>query len=693
MRIRVLVLVLSILFCGTYIQRVNANHIAAVNITYVGIDTAGVDTFSYVITVKIYRDCSNLNPAPGFITINYSSLSCGLSGSDTINYDVSGGSPPLGAGTFIQLPCLGVDTCDPGLLGYGVEEYVYSSTITLPDTCTDWIISYETGGLRNNNDVILNATSQKIYVEALINNVDAPGNSSPSFIKPPLAVFCVNRDFFFNQGAIESDGDSLVYSLVQAQGAGGAILPYDTSYTAQYPFNAVDSPLTMSPSSGVISFTPDTPAVISVMSVLIEEYSSNGVLLGSIKNDMQVLINDSCTADTLNFIGDTTEPTGVHPAISAQCLDISITVHLDNPIQCETISLDGSDFLITAPNGDTVAINQIVPPICSAGLVDSLVIILTDSMRFNGSYLIFDIIGSDFIPILSECGLRLNDTLEVRLRNCVKATVDLLNVTVANNTSIEIIWSKYTENFQDAYFYRYDVYRSLTPGFSYDSIGTTLDIDDTTFTDLAVTVVDTPYNYMIKMILDPDLQLAPVSDTIQSILLNGTQNQADTGIIDVFWTNYWGWSSAIYELLESIDLGPWDRVAVISDQITTYAYNKSLLANSYRLMTRSTESASELVTESNWIEFVIPVKIVPNIITPNGDGVNDFFLVNEQLLYAPIHLIVFNRWGVMVFEDTEYENNWDGDNFAGKPLAEGTYYYLLQLTDADDRAGFITILR
>ncbi|HIA05733.1 MAG TPA: gliding motility-associated C-terminal domain-containing protein [Flavobacteriales bacterium] len=93
------------------------------------------------------------------------------------------------------------------------------------------------------------------------------------------------------------------------------------------------------------------------------------------------------------------------------------------------------------------------------------------------------------------------------------------------------------------------------------------------------------------------------------------------------------------------------------------------------------------------MEFVIPVKIVPNIITPNGDGVNDFFLVNEQLLYAPIHLIVFNRWGVMVFEDTEYENNWDGDNFAGKPLAEGTYYYLLQLTDADDRAGFITILR
>ena len=384
MRIRVLVLALSVLIFGMGLQRSLATHIAAVNITYVGLDT-----FTYEITIKIYRDCSNLNTAPGFITIKFSSLSCGLSGSDTINFDGTGTFPPLGGGTFIQLPCLGVDTCDPGQVGYGVEEYVYSSTITLPDVCTDWIISYETAGQRNTNDVILNWISKKIYVEALINNVDAPGNSSPSFIKPPVAVFCINRDFFFNQGAADTiDGDFLVYSLVQAQGLGGAILPYDTAYTAQYPFNAVDSPLTIEPSSGVISFTPDTPAIISVMSILIEEYDSNGVLIGSIKNDMQVLINDSCTADTLNFLGDTTAPTGIHPAISAACLDLTITIFFDNPIQCETISLDGSDFYVTSPSGTNVPIDFIVPPICIGGLIDSLVLVLTDSMRFNGSYFI-----------------------------------------------------------------------------------------------------------------------------------------------------------------------------------------------------------------------------------------------------------------------------------------------------------------
>ena len=83
----------------------------------------------------------------------------------------------------------------------------------------------------------------------------------------------------------------------------------------------------------------------------------------------------------------------------------------------------------------------------------------------------------------------------------------------------------------------------------------------------------------------------------------------------------------------------------------------------------------------------------PKFFTPNNDGINDFFFVNERLLYDPIHLIVYNRWGMKIFEDFEYLNNWDGDNSVGKPLVNGTYYYVLKLTGADDRAGFVMIIR
>lgn len=688
MSIRVLVLVVCVLFCGIYTNRVNANHIGAVNITYVGIDA-----YSYLVTVRYYRDCRDGNKAQAAVLIEYASVSCGLSGSFSIPYDSTGAPPNPGSGTFIVLPCLGLDSCDASPNIYGVEEFVYTDTVTLLDTCSDWILSFVTTGDRVPNDVMVNSGNEKVYVEALINNIDAPGNSSPDFIKPPIAVFCTNRNFFFNQGAVENDGDSLVYSLSQPQGLGGALLPFFSGFSAEYPFNVLDSPLVMEPSSGVLSFTPIAPAVISVMSVLIEEYNENGTLIGSIKNDMQVVLNDNCTADTLNIEGDTTVSTSIHPAISAECLDISITIHFDNPLQCETISLDGSDLILIAPNGDQVPISQVVPPICTVGLIDSLVIILEDSMRFNGSYFLFDTIGTDFIPILSECGLRLNDTLEIRLRDCVKARVDLLNVTVVNNSFVNITWSKYTENFQAPYFYRYDIYRSIDHDFGYDSIASIYDIEDTVYSDVNVSVADTAYNYLVKMILDPALLLVPISDSIESILLKSTLDPLDTNIQNLLWTRYWGWDNATYELLERIGEGIWNPLVSKQNMDTSHVYVNSLLANSYRLMIRSTESFGGFISFSNWIDFEIPVEMVPNVITPNGDGVNDFFMVNELLLYEPIDFIVFNRWGAKVFEKDDYQNNWDGDNFSSKPLEEGTYYYILRLTGAEDRAGFVTIIR
>ena len=681
------ILALCCMFSFFQTSELKASHIAALNITY-----TGVDTFQYVVTIKVYRDCSNLNSVPNVITLLYQSVLCGLI--DSVNIPLAPSMSGLpGSGSFIKLPCLGIDTCDPSLSGYAVEEFVYQDTIVLPAVCTDWIISYQTAGFRNANNVIDNATNKPIYVNALLNNADAPGNSSPNFEKPPVAIFCVDRDFYFDQGAVEPDGDSLVYSLAPAQGFGGIVLTYISPYTFLTPFDVAIPPLNMDPVNGIISFKPTGPPLRSVMCVLIEEYNNSGVLIGSVKNDMQVYINDSCVADTLNFVGDTTVPTGAHPAITALCLDPVIVIHFDHPIQCETIALDGSDFILTLPIGGTLSIDSIGTPNCTGGLIDSLVLYLSDSLRFNGSYYVSDTIGTDGTPVLSECGLPLNDTLEIRLNNCVKAYVDLKNVTVENNDSIRLVWSKQTENFQYIYFTRYDLYRSLAPFGIYDSIASVFSIDDTVFSDKNVTVVDTPYNYMVKMKLDPALFLNPVSDSIKSIHLQGVPNLTDTMVFDLFWTKYWGWPNPRYELLESIDYAPWKQIAITDDPIVDYSYAKPLLANSYRLIIRTKDNVSGLVSYSNWIDFEIPVKDIPNVFSPNHDGINDYFFVNEMLLYKPVHLIVYNRWGMKVFEDENYENNWDGDNLVGRPLEPDTYFYVLKMTGGDNRAGFVTIVR
>ena len=689
MRAPLLLAILTFLCTFQLFEKVKANHIAAVNITY-----EGLDAWSYIVTVRIYRDCSSGQFVQPSIIIKCKSNLGDTLVSQSIPIITGNSTGNNFTGNFIKLPCLGIDSCESPP-GYAVEEFEYQDTIILPAIFFDWVVSYETLGNRNANDVIVDATSKPIYVSALINNLDAPGNSSPDFEKEPVAIFCVDRQFFFDQGAIEADGDSLVYSLAQAQGDTGEFLTYNPPYTFGTPFDVSSPPLIMDSINGVISFTPIGPSITSVICVLIEEYDTNGTLIGSVKNDMQVFINDSCVADTLNFLGDTTIPTGNHPAITAFCLDNKLWINFDNPIQCETISSDGSDFILTMPIGGTLAIDSIWSPSCTGvgGLTDSICIYLSDSMRFNGSYYLYDTIGSDGTPILSECGLVLNDTIEIILNNCVKATVNLMNVTVENNNDIRLIWGKYTENFEDSYFIKYEVLRSTDPLGPYTVIDYVSTFEDTFYFDQNVSVSSQEYNYTIRMDLDPSLFLAPESDSIQSILLQSSQAPTnDTNEVDLVWTPYWGWASPTYQVMKKTANGPWKKIHETSD--TNFRYKKPLLANNYELKIMTSDNINELSSESNWIHFEIPIRQIPNVITPNGDDINDFFFVNERLLYEQVHLIVYNRWGMKVFEDLNYNNKWDGDNFVARPLPDGTYYYVLKLTEAEkNKAGFITIIR
>ena len=91
------------------------------------------------------------------------------------------------------------------------------------------------------------------------------------------------------------------------------------------------------------------------------------------------------------------------------------------------------------------------------------------------------------------------------------------------------------------------------------------------------------------------------------------------------------------------------------------------------------------------VEFLISVSesmlTVPNVFTPNGDGMNDEFRVVYRSI-KEFHGWVYNRWGHKVYEWTDPSKGWDG-TIGGKPAAEGAYYYVIRALGTDAESDYM----
>ena len=81
-----------------------------------------------------------------------------------------------------------------------------------------------------------------------------------------------------------------------------------------------------------------------------------------------------------------------------------------------------------------------------------------------------------------------------------------------------------------------------------------------------------------------------------------------------------------------------------------------------------------------------------NILTPNGDGVNDTWLIKNIENYPNNSVTVYDRMGRIVFAKKSYANDWAG-TYGGSILNQGTYYYLVDLGNGTYLKGFITVVR
>ncbi len=118
---------------------------------------------------------------------------------------------------------------------------------------------------------------------------------------------------------------------------------------------------------------------------------------------------------------------------------------------------------------------------------------------------------------------------------------------------------------------------------------------------------------------------------------------------------------------------------------------------SYQLITEGKDGCRHI--DTIYIEVIKDLNevslFIPNLITPNGDGANDEWIIRDLDNFRDNEVTILNRWGDNVFQKAPYDNSFNG-LFLGKALPEGTYYYLVKIKingEVKTFDGPLTIIR
>ena len=663
---KLLVLVFVILSLG-----LSASHLSGGDIQYRYIgDSTGVAR-QYEVLLRIYRDQAGIGM--GNTQTVYINSSC--YSQQTLTVTLLPGSGGIAPTLF--------DCVTPSSSTKTLEIYAYKGIVTLPGNCSNFNFSWNDccrpGGIDNINGSN-GFGSDGFYFDAILNNTLGQ-NSSPIFVSEPVRAFCVNNPFNWKQTVIESDGDSIHFSMIKCRENAypGTDINFDAGWTASQPVTSAY--FNINPATGLITFLP-TMAEIDVASVLVEEYRYDSLYgvwnkIGSASRDMMIQIATNCSPAVMDGVGLNYDAPGHYidtatglPTVDYNCGDTAITMYFDIQLDCFTISPDGTDFRLTSPNGQPWAIKKIIGNCNVNGETDSLTIILNKPLAVNGKYYLYSKVGNDGNTLYNKCGIGMDefDTLVLNVEDCVDLVMELENVTVVNGNHTQVQWSVDTNSFFKDQFERYVILRE---DLGWSDVGSVYNPDKLYYDDYSANNVNSQsYNYRVYMVYNSFNM--DTTREVHSILLE-TNGNCDTLCFN--WNSYNGWDSAVYDIYVDSWLG-WAKLNPTPISDTTYCGNFDTLPvglNVFKVVTTNGVDTSE----SNYAicdQPEPPVVTVPNVMTPNGDGWNDIFMIDYISLYDIRKLTIFNRWGTIVYQSEDYQNDWDGGD-----VADGVYFYVLDL--------------
>lgn len=685
---------------------------------------------NYRVTLKLYRDClSGGAPYDSIVTI--------------FAYDNAGtfvDSVDLVFPGSVQLPPIINSPCFTPPTGVCVEQAVYLGVINLPPIPGGYNLVFQRC-CRNPTivNIIDPSNVGSTYMVHIPDNSVAPTNFSPRYSYFPPLFICNNIPLSFDHSAIDPDGDSLYYELcdpctgldaacpVIGTLAGGgcpiialpppyAFVPWESGYSANYPISASANPLAIDPVTGLLTVTPDLIGQY-VVGVCVSEYR-NGNLLSTVKRDFQFNVVD-CSELAVATIPDQTEFCFGLNVNFTQTSSNAVTYNWDFGDPSTTLDVSSlANPTWTYANPGVYTVTLIVSSI--SGCADTATSVFS----------IAPLVDADFTPPPGECiyensfdfagggTFSTGSFVWTFGSNASPSSSTSLNPTnvVYNTPGVYPVFFTINENgcsITDTNFI--EVYPK--PNALY-TLGATVACEEQPVHFINASTA-TPLTYewdfgdgQTSTLQSPYHLYDTLGSYLTSLIVTSVYGCKDTfnliDVITVFPSPEAGFSvsphdtSITYPLVTAVDTSHgvtsstwyWGDGSSTPGLDSTHSYG---YIGGYNIMQVVVNEFGCTDTAYQWVEIYPGFLFwLPNAFTPNGDGLNDFFMPKLFGVHD-YSFMIFDRWGEKIFETQNITEGWNGF-YKDKKCELGVYVYKISFFDnideiVHDYIGGVTLVR
>ena len=269
--------IIAIILLSLLSLKSKATHFVGSDISYKCTSTPNV----YMVTMKIYRDCSGIslctgcnNPVPNGTVAGCNTSSSGFStqiigatapyvgvnyGSFTLNVvPSSSGYDIIQLCNSVQTICTNCNTRTAGTFSPGIEVYTYEGTVnlsSLPTACCNVILGANSCCRNAATTTLIPGSFQALCT---VNKCQTSCNSAPIFTHDAIPLICAGVDIVYNLGAMDPDGDSLSYAFGESYQGINSPVTYNASFRKTNPFPYLNSPDSVATYPGGLRIDPVT---------------------------------------------------------------------------------------------------------------------------------------------------------------------------------------------------------------------------------------------------------------------------------------------------------------------------------------------------------------------------------------------------------------------------------------------------